>query len=78
MQAKRKFEVTASNPGSEARLSVVCEQTGQEVAAVTIPPTGGLSEFGVFTGSATPLDGLFTLRITCNGMLSLRSFRFTD
>lgn len=78
MQAKRIFEVTASNPGSEARLSVVCEQTGQEVAAVTIPPTGGLSEFGVFTGSATPLDGLFTLRITCNGMLSLRSFRFTD
>lgn len=78
MQAKHKIEVIASNPGGAARLSVVCEQTGQEIAAVDIPPTGGLSEFATFTGDAVPLDGMFTLKVSCNGMLSFMSFRFTD
>lgn len=78
MQAKRKIEITASNPGVPVKVSVVCEQTGQEIASVTVPPTGSLSEFTTVIGEAVPMDGIFTLKITCDGMLSFRSFRFTD
>lgn len=78
LSAKRKLSVTASNPGTPVKLRFVCEQTKQEVACVDIPSTGGLSEFTTIVGEAVPLDGIFTLKVTCDGMLSLASFSFKD
>lgn len=77
LRSYHMVSVTASNPGPEVRLSIVAAESGQTVAEVVIPPTGSLTKFTAVNASAEPLDGLFTLRMTTSGMLSLRSFRFT-
>lgn len=76
MSANSRSEVVASNPGSECRLTIACAETGTVVAEFTIPPTGSLTEFISVTTDAQPIDGIFNLRITSTGMLSLKSFRF--
>ena len=67
--------VTASNPGSEVKLTITADD-GRRIAEIVIPPTGSLTAFTSVTAPAEPLDGVFGLRFTTSGMLSLRSFRF--
>lgn len=77
LRSYHMVSVTASNPGPEAKLSIIAAETGRTVAEVVIPPTGSLARFTTVNASAEPLDGLFTLRLTSSGMLSLLSFRFS-
>ena len=69
-------EVVASNPGGNAKLTIVHEETGVTVAECEIPPTGSITEFRKFSASTQPVTGTGTLRITVSGVLSLKSFRF--
>ncbi len=69
-------EITASNPGAAVKLDISCAETGRHIASAEIPPTGSLTEFVTVKADAEPADGIFTLKITVSGMLSLRSFRF--
>lgn len=77
LRSYHMVSVTASNPGAEVKLSILAVESGRTVAEVVIPPTGSLTKFTTVNASAEPLDGLFTLRLTSSGMLSLKSFRFS-
>jgi beta-glucosidase len=76
MSGKHKSEICVSNPGSQAKLTIICEQTGQVIAEFTVPPTGSLTEFITVTAEAAPVNGVYDLKITTGSMLSLKSFRF--
>lgn len=76
LKAYHHIEAVVSNPGSACMLTVSCEQTGQQIASIEIPPTGGYTEFIQLAANAEPIDGIFTLRFTANSRLSFKSFRF--
>ena len=69
--------ITASNPGPEVKLTITAAESRRVVAEAVIPPTGSLTKFININAPAEPLDGVFKLRLTTSGMLSLRSFRFS-
>lgn len=77
MRGYHSVEVTVSNPGDTAALTIICEETGNTVAALKIPPTASLTEFVTIKADAEPVDGIFTLKFTSSGMLSLKSFKFS-
>ena len=77
MRSYHRVEVTASNPGDPVKLTFVSAENGRVIAEAEIPPTGSLTEFVTVTVPAEPVDGVFTLRCSVSGMLSLRSFRFS-
>ena len=69
--------VTASNPGPEVKLTITAAESKRVVAEVVIPPTGSMTKFTTVNAAAEPVDGVFTLRMTTSGMLSLKSFKFS-
>lgn len=77
MRSYHMITVTAANPGPETKLTVTAAESGRVVAEVVFPPTGSLTGFTTVNAPAEPLDGVFSLRMTSGGMLSLRSFRFS-
>ncbi len=77
MRGYHRIEVTASNPGVPVKLTFAAEENGKVVAEVEIPSTASLTEFVTVTAPAEPIDGIFSLRCSSGGMLSLRSFKFS-
>ena len=76
LTSKNRLQIIVSNPGSETKLSIFCEETGRLISEIIVPPTGALDSFVTLIAPAEALDGIFTLRFTVGGMLSLKSFRF--
>lgn len=77
LRGYRTVKITASNPGVPVTLNITCAETGQAVAQAVIPSTAGMTSFVTVSAPAEPLDGIFTLKFTVSGMLSLRSFSFS-
>lgn len=77
MRSYHMVTVTASNPGPEVKLTITAAESRQVVAEVVIPPTGSMTKFTTVNAPAEPVDGVFTLRMTTSGMLSLKSFKFS-
>ena len=69
-------EILASNPGVPAKLTFVNEDTGVLITEVDVPSTGSLTEFKKFSASTESVTGKGRLRITTNGMICLKSFKF--
>lgn len=76
LTSKNNVEITVSNPGSKTQLTVSCVESGMVLAVVDVPATGAFDEFVTVSAKAEPVNGIFTLRITCGGIVSLKSFRF--
>lgn len=77
MRSYHSVEVTASNPGAPVKLTFTCADSERTVAEVEIPSTASLTEFVTVSAPAEPVDGVFKLKCTANGMLSFRSFSFS-
>ena len=77
MRSYHMVTVTASNPGPEVKLTITAAESKRVVAEVVIPPTGSMTKFTTVNAAAEPVDGVFTLRMTASGMLSLKSFKFS-
>lgn len=69
-------EVTASNCASACKLTFSCPDINRVVAEVEIPATGSYTAFKVFKAEAQAVSGIHPLRVTANGNVSLKSFRF--
>lgn len=69
-------EVTASNCASACKLTFSCPDINRVVAEVEIPAMGSYTAFKVFKAEAQAVSGIHPLRVTANGNVSLKSFRF--
>ncbi|MGN1341482.1 MAG: glycoside hydrolase family 3 C-terminal domain-containing protein [Oscillospiraceae bacterium] len=77
MRGYHNVEIIVSNPGDKATLTISCGENCKTVAVLEVPPTSSLTEFVRVRANAEPVDGVFTLKMTTSGMLSLKSFRFS-
>ena len=76
MTGKRNLEIIAANPGTQAKLTVTCAETGELIAEAVVPPTGAFDAFVTVKAEAKPISGICTLRFTVDNTLALNSFRF--
>ncbi len=76
MRGYNKAEITVSNPGAAAKLTMSDAQTGERIAEFDVLITGSFGDFVNLTAKAAPVCGIRSLKLTASGMLSLKSFRF--
>lgn len=74
MKGYSKAEIVAATDGGGAEITISCLETGQQVANFRIPGSDGKLTFTAIQSPATPIDGVYTLRVTGSG--ALKSFRF--
>lgn len=75
LHGETKIEVTASSPIAGNALVIRNAANGMELARIEIPHTGGLINFETVTAEVNMPIGSYDLKLTANGMLSLKSFR---
>ena len=75
LNGETKLEVTASSPVAGNALVIKNAANGMELARIEIPLTGGLIHFETVTAEVGMPIGCYDLKLSSNGMLSLKSFR---
>ncbi len=76
LNGETRVEIVASNPATRTFVTISDAQNGNEFAKIEVSQTGGLERFEVFTADVSMPVGIYNLKISAGGMLSLRSFKF--
>lgn len=76
LNGETKLEVTAANPFTKTELIITNAHNGMEFARIKIPQTGGAERFETFTAEVVMPQGQYDLKLSANGILSLKSFQF--